>query len=146
MCGGGVGGWGGCKASRWKRGRVGVGAACPMASDVHPRASLLSQRPQDSCKSRRKESSSLFKILASSFSSLGHSQGEGRNHPPPWRSAGRSAAGPLLHSAAFACLLRPVSSQERGERATPSSFLGLCPSAPEEAREGPDLLFTADRH
>jgi hypothetical protein len=71
MCGGGGGG--GATRAGGKRGRG--GAACPAAPDVHPPASILSPRPlSGSCKSRRKESNSLFKILDSSFSSLGHSQ------------------------------------------------------------------------
>jgi hypothetical protein len=71
MCGGGMV----QRVAGGTRGRS--GAACPAAPDVNSRSSLLSPRPPSgmhSCKSRRKESSSLFKILASSFSSLGHSQ------------------------------------------------------------------------
>jgi hypothetical protein len=66
---------GGGGATRVAGKRGGGEAACPAAPDVHSRASLLSQRPPSgSCKSRRKPPSSLFKILDSSFSSLGHSQ------------------------------------------------------------------------
>jgi hypothetical protein len=71
MCGAG-----GATRAAGKRGRS--GAACRIRSDAHPRASLsslLSRKPlSGSCKSRCKESSSLFKILASSFSAIGHSE------------------------------------------------------------------------
>jgi hypothetical protein len=69
---GGGGGGGGARGAG-KGG--GGGAAWRTRANPHPCASRLSRKPlSGSCKSRRKESSSLFKILASLFTSLGHSQ------------------------------------------------------------------------
>jgi hypothetical protein len=65
-----------CKASREKQ--SGGGAGRPVGPGHTPTPAPHScphgRHWVASCKSRRKESISLFKILASSFSSLGHSQ------------------------------------------------------------------------
>jgi hypothetical protein len=58
------------------------GAACTSSSHANSRIPRLSPRPlSGSCKSRRKPPSSLFKALASSFSSLGHSQAKPVSKP-----------------------------------------------------------------